>query len=383
MRAAPIANHRIAHDGESPPGRLPRVGLDTDNPVHRLLSYAQTFFGQRSCLLIQAHTVRSLGSEFVARILEAAFRQLDQGQRTSALIDGWPGDAASAALALRLNAALHAVARSEELPLLTALYAGEHDRFDDAVGLALQRNDEEIVRALRYPTQTNEVGRTAALYAALARLATLTGMPCELFELGSSSGLNLNLSRYGYCLGGVAMGDRDSPLQLEPQWFGRAPPAAPVAIESALGVDLNPLDPTDPATAKRLMSFVFADQPNRIARLSAALEMAQTNPPQVEKSSALPWLLERLAIPQAPGICRVVFHSMVLQYFPAEEREQTLQVIARAGARASEERPVAHVSFEWTGDRSAVQLALRVWPWNYTKVLATCHPYGDWISWQD
>ena len=353
------------------------------NSVHALLSYAETFFGQRSCLLVQAHTARGVGSEFVARVLEAAFRQLDNGPLTSAIIDAWPGDTGSAALALRLNAGLHAVARSGACEVLTGLYANKHERFDEAIAGALQSHDEQIASALRHPTQTNEVGRTAAIFAALARLATLTGMPCELLELGSSSGLNLNLARYGYRLGDLALGDRTSPLQLMPEWLGRSPPAAPVTIEEARGVDLNPLDPTDPETANRLMSFVFADQPARLARLSLALTMAQTAPPRVERSNALPWLVERLAIPQREGLCRVIFHSMVLQYFPAEERAATLKIIERAGFRATEAQPIAHIGFEWTAERSEVQLSLRVWPWNYTKVLAICHPYGDWIRWLD
>lgn len=331
----------------------------------------------------QADLCRALGSPFIAQVLEAAERSLALAPRTAALMSEWPGDPAAAALALRLNAALHALARAGVLPGLSALYARAHDDFDGAIAPAMAEQDDVIAEWMRHPTQTNEVGRAAPLYATLMLLAAQYDTAFELLELGASCGLNLNMGLYAYRLGDVMSGDAHSPLLLAPEWRGAAAPVGvPVAIQSARGADLRPLDPLDSAMRQRLVAYVWADQTHRIARLEQALALAQRHPPRVERASAAPWLAERLDEAQAPGTCRVVMHSMVLQYLNAQDRLSVVEQLNQAGARATRTRPLAAIGFEWTQDRRQVQLRLTTWPGGATRVLATCHPYGDWVAWR-
>lgn len=331
----------------------------------------------------QADVCRTLGSPFIAQVLEVAEHHLALAPDTAALMTDWPGDPAAAALALRLNAALHALARSGTLPALSALYARAHDDFDGAIAQAMAEQDAFIAQWMQHPTQTNEVCRAAAIHAALMLLAAQYGTTFELLELGASCGLNLNMGRYAYRLGAVRSGALDSPLLLAPEWRGMAPPSpADVTIQSARGVDLRPLDARDPAMRDRLIAYVWADQPHRIDRLEQALGIARAHPPRLDQASAAPWLAERLEEAQSPGSCRVVMHSMVLQYLGARDRLAVLESLSLAGARASRAHPLAAISFEWTQDRRQVQLRLTTWPGGATRVLATCHPYGDWVSWR-
>ena len=338
--------------------------------------------GGRLELRRQSRVARALGSPFVAEILEAADRQLELGPRTAALIAGWPDDPAAAALGLRLNSAMHALARRGSLPALAALFRRQHDDFDTAIAVALQTEDQFIAEWMRSPTQTNEVARAAAISAALMVLRRETGMPAELLEIGSSCGLNLNLARYDYDLGGTRAGDPSSQVRITPVWRGRAPEAASIDIVSARGVDLKPLDPQDAATRERLLAYVWADQQARAHRLESALELTRRFPPFVDRADALTWLAERLAEPQIAGSCRVVFHSMVLQYLNSDARRRFVDMLQRAGARATQARPLAWISFEWTASRSEVQLTLTSWPGAATRLLAVSHPYGDWIEWR-
>ncbi|RJF93666.1 DUF2332 domain-containing protein [Sphingomonas cavernae] len=338
--------------------------------------------GGRSELRRQSLVARTLGSPFVAEILEAADRQLALGPRTAALIAGWPDDPAAAALGLRLNSAMHALARRGSPPSLAALFQRQHEDFDAAMAAAFRAEDRFIAEWMRGPTQTNEVARAAAISAALMGLRRATGMPAELLEIGSSCGLNLNLARYDYDLGGIRAGDPSSQVRITPAWRGPAPEAAPLDIMSARGVDLKPLDPQDAATRERLFAYIWADQPARARRLESALELARRFPPRVDRADALTWLEERLAEPQIPGTCRVVFHSMVLQYLNSEARRTFIDLLHRAGARATRARPLAWISFEWTASRSEVQLTLTSWPGAATRLLAVSHPYGDWIEWR-
>jgi len=330
----------------------------------------------------QAGIIRALGSPFVAAVLEAGERHLHRAPCTAALIESWPGDPSAAALAMRFNAAIHALARRGKLPALEALYRREHDDFDGAVAAALAAEDLFIAAWMRDPPQTNEVSRAASILSALMAARRLFGFPFELLELGSSAGLNLNLARYTYDLGGIAAGARQSQVRIAPAWRGAPPLAAPVEVVEARGVDLHPLDVTDEATRERLLSYVFADQPARAERLRQALALAQRYRPQIDRGDAVSWLAERLAAPQQAGRCRAVFHSMVLQYLGADDRRVVRDLIAAAGSRATRERPLAWISFEWTEARSEVQLWLTCWPGGEPRKLAVCHPYGAWIDWR-
>lgn len=90
---------------------------------------------------------------------------------------------------------------------------------------------------------------------------------------------------------------------------------------------------------------------------------------------------DELDEPQKAGRCRAVVHSMVLQYLRPEEQADIAATIAAAGARATDDRPLVRISFEWTPDRREVQLCLERWPTGTTTVLARCDPYGDWLEW--
>ena len=334
-------------------------------------------------LLHLATYARSVASPFVAEVLEAGYRQLDRAPQTAAMIHDWPGDPAAAALAMRFNAALHLLARKGQPAMLAALYRREHAEFDRAVAEALTHEDAFIAQAMRHPTQTNEVGRAAAILGALLELTDRTGLPCELLELGSSCGLNLNLVHYAYDLGGMPWCRADdAPVHIAPRWTGPRPPSADLRILSARGVDLKPFDSCDPATVDRLMSFVWAGDAARSARLARALELARHHRPRVDRGDALPWLAKRLAEPSRPGVCRVVFHSMFRQYLSKADRLAMRALIERAAARADEDRPLAWISFEWTEERDEVQLLLTSWPDGETRHLATCDPYGSWIDWK-
>ncbi|WP_234149697.1 DUF2332 domain-containing protein [Sphingobium sufflavum] len=334
-------------------------------------------------LLRQAEVTRMLGSPFVAAVLEAGQRQLPNAPQTAALIANWPGNPAAAAIAMRFNGALHALARQGRLPSLSALYNREHDDFDGAIGNALSAADGFIATWMLDPPQTNEVGRAAAILAALMVAQRATGCTFDLLELGSSCGLNLNLARYAYDLGGVIAGTPTSPVHVAPAWRGSPPPFAPVEVARARGVDLSPLNPLDAATRERLLSFIWADQRERAKRLEHALDLARQFPPQVDCANAVGWIARQLAQPQQAGECRTVFHSMVLQYLNDTDRMIVESSIRRAGERATAERPLAWISFEWTRDRREVHLLLTCWPDGATRHLATCHPYGDWVQWLD
>ena len=130
------------------------------------------------------------------------------------------------------------------------------------------------------------------------------------------------------------------------------------------------------------MAHVWADDPARSVRLEQALALAAHYLPQVDQGNAAAWLDRQLQAPRPDGACRVVFHSMVLQYLDARDRQKIIARIAAVGADATARRPFAWISFEWNESRREVQLLLTCWPDGQTRLLAICHPYGAWIDWR-
>lgn len=333
----------------------------------------------------QSRIVEALGSIFVARVLAAADRQLHRATRCAGVFAQWPGNRSEAALAMRLNAGLQALARSGQSDALTRLYREAAGDFDRVIGDALASFDAELAEWLGHPTQTNETARSAFVLAALKVAGARLGLPFELLEIGASAGLNLNLGRYRVTLAGLLSGPTDSPVRLEPRWAGSAPPAHAPRIVAARGVDLAPLDLALARTVERLHAYTWADKPERHEHLDAALAVARAHPPMVEQGDALEWLTVRLAEPAPPGRCRVIVHSMVLQYLAADKRMALEGLLNEAYAAATPASPLARIGLEWTSARDEVRLMLSIAAGDGRVShhhLAACHPYGDWIAWK-
>ncbi len=82
--------------------------------------------------------------------------------------------------------------------------------------------------------------------------------------------------RYRYDADGFSWGPVASPLQLEFELEGAAP-ALPASVEIAerRGCDASPLDTSTAEGRLTLLSYVWPDQPERIARMEAALDVAE------------------------------------------------------------------------------------------------------------
>jgi hypothetical protein len=230
--------------------------------------------------------------------------------------------------------------------------------------------------------QTNEVMRSGPLAAGLLVVAAGTGLPLSLLELGASAGLNLLPDHYRLELGGVTAGDRDSALLLAPEWGGAPPPDVPLAIGARAGVDLNPLDPGDPADQLRLLSYVWPDQPARLARMRAALAIAARAAPEVVKGDAAAFV-ERRAVPVA-GVATVVMHSIAFQYFPAETQRRIRAHLEAAGADATADAPLAWLRYEMSDPANPAlpELRLTMWPGGGERLLAVGHAHGAHLGWR-
>ena len=96
----------------------------------------------------------------------------------------------------------------------------------------------------------------------------------------------------------------------------RLPEALPQVAWRA-GLDLNPLDVTDADQMAWLETLVWPEQEQRLARLRAAVEVAQAAPPRVMRGD-LRQGLATLAAEAPPDLTLVIFHTAVLAYVPGQ-----------------------------------------------------------------
>jgi hypothetical protein len=328
----------------------------------------------------QAAFCAAMDAPITARVCEALADALSRDGATARRTLDWPGDPIPDALPLRLVGGLHALARTGIDADLTALFAGTGDAHA-ILRRVLVDHDAALLPWLDGPPQTNEPMRSGVLMAGLLEVAKRHGPAVELLEIGSSAGLNLLIDRYRFDLGGVTVGPEDAPVTIRPDWRGTPPPAVPIRIASVRGVDIQPLDATDPAVATRLSGYIWADQPERQARLTAAVAMQRARPVDLVKGDAVDWLRARLAEPQAAGVTRVLMHSVVWKYLGDARRAAITAMIDEAAARATSDRPLAWVRMEPDRVLQRQELIVQSWPGHGDRrMLATAHAHGAWIA---
>ncbi len=290
------------------------------------------------------------------------------------------------ALPLRLMGAIHRIVLAGQAPGLAAHYPSAGGSFEPEgawralLGVA-RAHAPEIRARLGSNVQTNEVQRCTALLAGFLRVARATGLPLRVREIGSSAGLNLLFDRWRYELGPHRFGDPAAPLALCAEWSG-APPdlGARLRVASRAGCDVDPIDATDAADRLRLESFLWPDQPERLARVRAALAAAQADPPRVERARAGEWVPRELEVRPA-GEATVLVQSHVWWYLPEAEREGLLRDVRAAGERAGADRPIAWLRLEGTKPDEG-ELRLWRWPPGEDRLLARSHQHGSWVRFE-
>ncbi|MDT4997134.1 MAG: hypothetical protein QOD45_1202 [Pseudonocardiales bacterium] len=162
-------------------------------------------------------------------------------------------------------------------------------------------------------TQTNEPGRCAVLLPVLAALP----QPLALLEVGASAGLCLYPDRYAYRYGERVVGSGE-PI-LECAITGALPPDGVPEVVWRAGLDLNPLDVTDPGDLAWLDALIWPEHEHRRVRLQAAAAVAAAEPPLLLRGDLVDDL-PALAAQAPPGATLVVFHSSVILYVPQPRR---------------------------------------------------------------
>jgi hypothetical protein len=319
------------------------------------------------------------------RLLEAAAEDIEGGGPVGSLFEDWEGDPDRGYVGFRLLAGVHYCVLAGQARGLACYYPSvggvpEWPATWHAFRLVISEQAPLIKEFLKLPPQTNDVRRVAAMLGGFLKVASVTGLPLALREIGTSAGLNLNWDRYRYKLGEYIWGQASSKLRLVAGWDGPAAPFdAPVEIRSRLGCDISPIDVRSDDAALRLRSYVWAEEVQRLRTLEAAIAIARAHPVGIEQQSAADWVEFQLQTRESSSTL-VFFHSSVWAYLAKGERTRLRQLLHSAGQRASHESPIAWLSLEDRPDLSCKNLRLRLWPGD-DCVLATVHQRTHAITW--
>ncbi|TYB95597.1 DUF2332 domain-containing protein [Micromonospora sp. WP24] len=169
-------------------------------------------------------------------------------------------------------------------------------------------------------TQTNEAGRCAVLLPLLAALP----QPLALLEVGASAGLCLYPDRYAYRYGDRRLGAGEPVLECAAD--GPVPLTRLPEVVWRAGLDLNPLDVTDPADVAWLDALIWPEHAHRRERLRAAAAVATAEPPLLVRGDLVDDL-PALAAEAPAGATLVVFHTSVLYQVPRPRRDAFVDLV--------------------------------------------------------
>lgn len=314
-------------------------------------------------------------------------------------------------------AALHELLLADPDEPLAAWYPScSGDRAPDAPGLwealvdTAERHREELATTVATRnTQTNEIGRSAGLRLALSEVRRATGAPIALVELGTAAGLLLLVDRVAHRYGDRRpAGPTDPALTLDVRLRGDGRPpgvADDLEIVDRVGLDVDPMDPADPATASWLRACVWPEHTHRLARLDAALAIAADlaadpataiAPRQVVADAATDDL-ERVVRARPRGTAVVLWSSSALAYLPRDERDRLPARLTALGRERELWQAAAEGPFLPPFDRLDATVApegdnpfwnaVTLTRWSGAspehRLLARMGPHGDWLRWLD
>ena len=143
------------------------------------------------------------------------------------------------------------------------------------------------------------------------------------------------------------------------------------------GIDLNPLDPAQPADRLRLRAYLWPDQPHRRTLTDAAVAAS---------GDAVDWLETPATLRHGHlhQICSTAAwqYWRYWQYLPPAAQARGAGLIDVAEVRATPDAPLAWFTMETDGTKGGALLLLRLWPGNETRRMGRADLHGRWIDWR-
>jgi hypothetical protein len=240
--------------------------------------------------------------------------------------------------------------------------------------------------------QTTFVHRAGLVAAGARVVAEEAGEPLSLVEIGCSAGILTLFDHYEYDFGAAGrFGSAGAALVGETPWVGdrRPKPGPPPKIGDRVGLDLNPIDPTDPFERQWTLALAPIDWAEERRQLSIALEHRAATPLHTIRGDAMASLPTLLPILPDPVL---VCHSYCLYQWPADAQVALHEALRAASAGRTiyrlaidivfGARPEEAPPFDPTKERLFDMFITRYRDGAAkTQVLGSCDPWGKSAEW--
>tara|TARA_Y100000588_G_scaffold102913_1_gene111987 strand:+ start:3050 stop:4087 length:1038 start_codon:yes stop_codon:yes gene_type:complete len=244
----------------------------------------------------------------------------------------------------------------------------------DNAGLIRQTMSEKLV-------QTNVPARCSYLMPAFSKM-------CERFnivnfhvvEIGASAGLNLLWDHYYYDYSDETHGNPLSPVHIKSAFKGESPLAGrshTYQVASRTGIDLNPINLSDPKDLLWLRSLVWPERIEEEKVLLSAVDYAlNSNLYELKKGNAislLPMLLND--IPPQSNV--FLFDTHVMNQFSIDDRAELDRIIL-AG---SKQRDIYRISVGGLSIPAEIRLTVAKSGKTYQILMGYSDAHGLWSEW--
>jgi hypothetical protein len=237
-----------------------------------------------------------------------------------------------------LFAAVHALVLEDPSAPLAGYYASvtgaprlnQNRAFAEFREFCLERRGEILAIMKRRTVQFTVAGRAGFIMPAIAFVARLTGRPLSLIDIGCSAGLLTLFDHYDYDFGDGYRVGGPAGITINSFRFDGPPPGFLTQIPEIaerVGIDLNPVDPADPAERRWIDALCPPDMILERRQLRAALDLRARTPLPVIKGDALIALPGLLAAMPDP-ICALATHC--LYQWPQTARDALYGEIGKA-----------------------------------------------------
>jgi hypothetical protein len=282
-------------------------------------------------------------------------------------------------------AAVHFLLAAAPAHELSAFYGSLRDNPASPAGAypAFRRfvlaNTAELIPLLQTRiTQTNEVRRCSYLLPAFADVHRRAGgTPLALIDVGCSAGLHLRWDRYHYDYGVRQVGDPRAPVKIACELRGPMMPPLPDVFPECrfrIGIDLNPVDVSNPIERRWLDALIWPDHSARRRLAAAAIDALVSDPVTIVKGNAIEMLEPQLAeVPFDAAL--LVYNSAALCQGGAVEEDAIAAVLKTGSTR----RTIYWVHCENEGVRLRVVNRSRI----VEMTLAHMDGHGRWLEWLD
>ena len=234
--------------------------------------------------------------------------------------------------------------------------------------------------------QTNVIGRCAFLLPVFSKIIASEGRPTTIIDIGTSAGLTLNFDKYEYWYNGQKLfgesGVRVKSTILESPIPKIYPITRPI---HKIGIDQNPVDPSDRDQITWLKALVWPDQTERFAAMDEALKLPELKNIKFIQADTVA-KFERVIRATDPNQTLIIYATLVLYQFTQAERDEFYAMLERIGQTRdfyflSVERLKSLLEKHHTTE-TVVELTSFKNKKKTVGFLAETNAHGKWIRWK-